>query len=87
MHKVTIWVEFEDLVSVGELSNKANIKLTIEGDDKKIDIVSQVDLKSGYDFEFEEPGEYCVSIEHEELNFKENFNLNGHTKNLEIKVG
>ena len=37
------------------MSNKADIKLTIEGDIKKVDIVSQLDLKSGYEFEYELP--------------------------------
>ncbi|GAF04158.1 hypothetical protein [Saccharicrinis fermentans] len=86
MKKVIIWVEFENLLSIGDLSNKADLKITIEGDAKKVDIVSQMDLKSGYEFEFEEYGEYCVSLENEKINYKENFIFDKHTDDLEIVV-
>jgi len=86
MKKVIIWVEFENLLSIGDLSNKADLKITIEGDAKKVDIVSQMDLKSGYEFEFEEFGEYCVSLENEKFNYKENFWIDSSTKDIEILV-
>ncbi|WP_075590499.1 hypothetical protein [Labilibacter marinus] len=86
MHKVILWVEFEDLVSVGEISEKADIKLTIEGDSKKIEIVSQLDLKSGIEFEYDEYGEYCVSLESEFVNYKENFVFDKQTEEVEILV-
>ncbi|MCW3807632.1 hypothetical protein [Plebeiibacterium marinum] len=86
MHKVTIWVDFENQVSVDDMSNKANIKLTIEGDSKKIDIVSQLDLKSGYEFEFDYYGEFCLSLESEELNYKENFVFADGLDDLEIVI-
>ncbi len=86
MYKVKIWVEFNDLSSVGDMSNKADIKLTIEGDIKKIDIVSQLDLKSGYEFEYELPGEYCISLESENINYKENFRLYKSINDIEIEI-
>ncbi len=86
MNTVKIWVEFNNLSSVGEMSNKADIKLTIEGDIKKIDIVSQLDLKSGYEFEYELPGEYCLSLESEHLNYKENFIFNKSINDIEIEI-
>ncbi len=86
MYKVKIWVEFNDVASIGEISNKANIKLTVEGDFKKVDIVSQLDLKSGYEFEYEEPGEYCLSLENEFVNYKENFVFDESITDLEIEV-
>ncbi len=86
MNKVKIWVEFNDLSTVGDMSNKADIKLTIEGDIKKVDIVSQLDLKSGYEFEYELSGEYCLSLENENINYKENFIFNKSTKDIEIEI-
>ncbi len=86
MHKIKIWVEFNDVASIGAISNKANIKLTIEGDMKKVDIVSQLDLKSGYEFEYELPGEYCLSLESENINYKENVFINMSITDIEIEI-
>ncbi len=86
MYKVTIWVDFEAVESVVEISNKADIKLTIVGDNKKIDVVSQIDLKSGYEFEFDEYGEYCISLENENFKFIENYIIDQSTPDLEIVI-
>lgn len=86
MNIIKIWVEFEHIKSIAQISHKANIKLTIEGDMKKVDIVSQLDLKSGYVLELDEYGEYCISLEHEDFKFSENFSIEKGIKDIEISI-
>jgi len=86
MEKIKLWVDFNNVKTADELTNKANIKLTVEGYTKIVDIVSQIDLKSGYDLEIEDEGEYCISIECEDFMFKENFEISEATTQIEIVV-
>lgn len=86
MNNIKIWVEFENIKTINQISNKADIKLIIEGDTKKVDIVSQLDLKYGYELEFEEIGEHCLTLENEHFNYKENFIIEEDTTDIEIVI-
>jgi hypothetical protein len=86
MQKIIIWAEFKNILSTHEISNKADIKLTIQGSMKKVDLVSQLDLISGYEFEIDEHGEYCISLENTHVKYKENFILDPSIKDVEIAI-
>ncbi len=86
MQKIIIWAEFKNILSPHEISNKADIKLTIQGSMKKVDIVSELDLISGYEFEIDEHGEYCISLENRHVKYKENFILDPSIKDVEITI-
>ena len=86
MIELTIWGIPEDFKSEYKFSTKKNIKFTIEDTAAiAVDLVSMLDLESGFKVELDE-GEYTLTLESDEVFYKENFIVEESNSDLEVHI-
>ncbi|TLX70514.1 hypothetical protein E9993_22110 [Labilibacter sediminis] len=86
MIELNIWGIPEDFDSDYKFFTKKNIKFTIEDTAAiAVDLVSMLDLESGYKVELDE-GSYTLTLESDEVFYKENFEVTANTNDIEIHL-